>query len=176
MPPACFLNAAGCPSGHTGEDEGSPRAETFFYRYPAPRDPSSGASRHLLPAGEGLRLRQPTTSARSAALQAEDDPNRRHSYKAPAKSLPDFPVPVGKKGVLRTLVLSQLLVTFLWREKSPAGGKTPNGTPSGTDKNDAILRQKDKTGPARPEGVLTENFGERPIWRMLPEGAYSPRL
>ena len=38
------------------------------------------------------------------------------------------------KGVLRTLVLSQLLVTFLWREKSPAGGKTPNETPSGTDK------------------------------------------
>ena len=144
MPPACFLNAAGCPSGHTGEDEGSPRAETFFYRYPAPRDPSSGASRHLLPAGEGLRLRQPTTSARSAALQAEDDPNRRHPYKASAKSLPDHPVLVTTKGVLRTLVLSEFLVTFCSSKKSPAGGKTPIETPSARTEQTS-LRQKEKT-------------------------------
>ena len=34
------------------------------------------------------------------------------------------------KESLEPLVLSQLLVTFLWREKSPAGGITPTSTPS----------------------------------------------
>ena len=34
------------------------------------------------------------------------------------------------KEFLEPLVLSQLLVTFLWREKLPAGGITPDSTPS----------------------------------------------
>ena len=40
------------------------------------------------------------------------------------------------------MVLSQLLVTFLWREKSPAGGITPISTPSAREIRKSVRQNK----------------------------------
>ena len=50
------------------------------------------------------------------------------------------------KESLEPWVLSEFLVTFCSHKKSPAGGKTPSSTPSGTD------RRKGPVSGARPEG------------------------
>ena len=96
--------------------------------------------------GKALAYRLPNRSARSAAQKQKMTQNGVTGTKLPCICLPDYPVLV-RKGVLRTLVLSGLLVTFLPREKSPAGGITPDSTPSGTDR----MKNSVSRRPARPE-------------------------
>ena len=127
MPPACFLNAAGW-HGAAVTDEGSPRAKASFCRFPAPRGPSSAPFGGTFPQrGKAFRLgncRGPNNHQGSALkrgnrgtptpLMGQPHNLTKQTGQAPHNR---------PKGVLRTLVLSGLLVTFLPREKSPAGGK-----------------------------------------------------
>ena len=69
----------------------------------------------------------------------------------------------GNKGVLRTLVLSQLLVTFLWREKSPAGGINTYQYTVG-QKRTSSPRQKRKT---KNPCSMSHAAGTFPYWNQV---------
>ena len=68
------------------------------------------------------RPQQPPRERAEARKQGNSDPLAESAGTAPENTVQ---TPHNRpKGVLRTLVLSGLLVTFLPREKSPAGGRT----------------------------------------------------
>ena len=110
--------------------------------------------------GEKISVYPPHERAKARRFKQKTTQTGVTRIKPSIERLSDHPVLVITKGVLRTLVLSGLspsrsevfrsatersealsaeMVTFLWREKSPAGGITPSGTPSDIDKTTPAL-------------------------------------
>ena len=102
------------------------------------------------------RPQQPPRERAEARKQGNSDPLAESAGTAPENTVQ---TPHNRpKGVLRTLVLSGLLVTFLPREKSPAGGITPDSTPSGIDKKGKTPSEEKRPAPGRISRKARKTF------------------